>query len=132
MKRKISIQSEHQLQKQCVKWFKLQYPKMKMLLFAVPNGAVLAGNDLQRIKQWNRLKAEGATKGVSDLILLVSSGDYSGLCIEMKTIANHSKQTKEQKEFEMAVIPQGFGYVVPKTFDEFRKVVGDYLEKGEY
>jgi hypothetical protein len=96
------------------------------------NGAVLAGNKLQRIKQWNKLKAEGATKGVADLILLVSSGDYRGLCIEMKTTAKHSKQSEEQKAFEEAVIAQGYGYAIPKTFEEFRSVIMNYLEKGEY
>jgi len=124
--------SEHQLQKQCVKWFYLAYPKLSNLFFAVPNGAVLAGDRTQRIKQWNRLKSEGATKGVSDLILLVSSGDLSGLCIEMKTTSKSSKQSKEQKQFETAVIAQGFGYVMPRTFDEFRTVVKSYLETGIY
>lgn len=125
-------QSEHQLQVSCVKWFRYAYPKLSMLLFAVPNGAMLNGTKLQRIKQWNKLKAEGATKGVSDLILLVGSGDFHGLCIEMKTTANHSKQSKEQKLFEKAVISQGFGYVVPRTFTEFKEVVTNYLEHGIY
>lgn len=125
-------QSEHDLQVQCVKWFRLQYPKLAINLFAVPNGAVLAGNKMQRIKQWNKLKAEGVTKGVSDLILLVGSGDFNGLCIEMKTTANHSKQTKEQKQFEKMVVEQGFGYVVPRTFTEFKNVVTNYLENGIY
>lgn len=124
--------TEHQLQVQCVQWFYLAYPKLKLLLNSVPNGAVLAGNKMQRIKQWNRLKSEGATKGVSDLILLVSSGDLNGLCIEMKTTKKHSKQSKEQKQFETAVIGQGFGYVMPRTFDEFRNVIQSYLENGTY
>ena len=125
-------QSEHQLQVQCVKWFRLKYPKLKMLLFSVPNGAMLYGNRMQRVKQWNYLKSEGATKGVSDLVLLVSSGEFSGLCIEMKTNAKHSKQSKEQKQFEAAVINQGFAYVVPRSFDEFRTVVTGYLETGTF
>jgi hypothetical protein len=125
-------QSEHQLQVQCVKWFRLKYPKLKMLLFSVPNGAMLYGNRMQRVKQWNYLKSEGATKGVSDLVLLVSSGEFSGLCIEMKTNAKHSKQSKEQKQFEAAVINQGFAYVVPRSFDEFRQVVTGYLETGTF
>lgn len=103
-----------------------------MLLFSVPNGAVLAGNKMQRIRQWNKLKSEGVTKGVSDLILLVSSGELSGLCIEMKTTAKHSKQSKEQKQFEEQVINQGFGYAMPRTFDEFRNVIENYLENGVY
>lgn len=126
------IKSEHSLQVTCVKWFRLKYPKLKLLLFSIPNGAVLAGNKMQRIRQWNKLKAEGVTKGVSDLILLVSSGELSGLCIEMKTTAKHSKQSKEQKQFEEQVINQGFGYAMPRTFDEFRDVIDNYLENGVY
>ena len=125
-------QSEHQLQVQCVKWFRLRYRKLSMLLFAVPNGVMLAGNKMQRIRQWNYLKSEGATKGVSDLILLVASGEFSGMCIEMKTTAKHSKQTKEQKEFEEQVISQGFAYVVPKTFEEFKNVIESYFENGTF
>lgn len=125
-------QSEHDLQVQCVKWFSWQYPQYYYSFWSNLNGAVLAGTKLQRIKQWNRLKAAGAKKGVSDLILLVKSGDYNGLCIELKTTANHSKQTKEQKLFEKAMIEQGYGYAVPRTFTEFKEVVTNYLEHGFY
>ena len=124
--------NESQLQKSCVKWFRYRFPKLKFLLFAVPNGAMLAGTQLQRVKQWNKLKAEGATKGVSDLILLVPRGNFHGLCIEMKTTKKHSKQSPEQKDFERAVIAQNYAYVVPRTFDEFSKVVESYLKTGEY
>ena len=30
--------NESQLQKSCVMWFRLQYPRLRYLLFAVPNG----------------------------------------------------------------------------------------------
>lgn len=30
--------SEDQLQRQCVKWFRMQYPKLEKRLFAIPNG----------------------------------------------------------------------------------------------
>ncbi len=46
------------------------------------------------------------TATLSDLILLVSSGEFSGLCIEMKTTAKYSKQSPQQKEFEKDVINQ--------------------------
>jgi hypothetical protein len=127
-----TTQSEHQLQKQCVAWFRLQYPKLANDLFTVPNGASLNGTKLQRAKQWKRLQAEGAVKGVSDLLLLIPSGEFHALCIEIKTTAKHSKQSEYQKAFEERVLSRGYGYVIPRTFDEFRKVVTNYLEKGEY
>lgn len=122
---------EHELQKACVTWFRYQYPKLSKLLFAVPNGAALRGALVQRAKQWKRLEAEGAVPGVSDLILLVPSGEFHGLCIEMKTKSKKSKQTDNQLVFEEKVIEQGYGYVVPTSVDEFIKIVTDYLEKGE-
>ena len=69
---------EHRIQSACVRWFRLKYPKLKNVLFAVPNGGrrdAITGA---------RLKEEGATSGVSDLILLKSNRFYGGLCIEMK------------------------------------------------
>ena len=44
------------------------------MLFAIPNGAKLAGTYLQRAKAWKRLEAEGAVKGAADLLLSVPSG----------------------------------------------------------
>lgn len=70
---------EHRIQSACVRWFRLKYPKLKNVLFAVPNGGrrdAITGA---------RLKEEGATSGVSDLILLKSNRFYGGLCIEMKS-----------------------------------------------
>ena len=93
---------------------------------------MLYGNHLQRVKQWNYLKSEGAVKGVSDLILLVARGEFNGLCIEMKTNKKSSKQSKEQKQFEAAVIEQGYAYVVPRSFDEFCSVVNGYLTNGNF
>lgn len=125
-------QSEHQLQVLCVKWFRLQYREIAEDLISVPNGASLHGTKLQRAKQWKRLEAEGAVKGVADLLLLIPSGELHGLAIEMKTTASHSKQSEYQKAFEERMLSKNYGYAMPRTFDEFRKVVNDYLEKGEY
>lgn len=36
--RKATRHEESHLQRQCVAWFRLQYPKLARLLFAVPNG----------------------------------------------------------------------------------------------
>lgn len=124
--------SESALQKQCVRWFKLQYPKFKMLLVAIPNGAMLFGNKPQRIRQWKKLEAEGAVKGASDLFLFIPSGDLCGLAIEMKTKAKHSKQQPKQKDFEDALLEAGYGYAMPRTFEEFQRVIKQYLKDGTY
>lgn len=119
--RKATRHEESHLQRQCVAWFRLQYPKLARLLFAVPNGGgrskVEAGI----------MKAEGVTAGVSDLILLVPRGGHGALCIEMKTDSRSSRQSEAQKEWQKDVESQGYMYVVVRTLDEFMKVVRDYL-----
>lgn len=67
---------ESQIQKDCVTWFRLQYPKIGRLLFAVPNGGA------RNAKEAAIMKGEGVTAGVADLILLYPSGGFHSLCIE--------------------------------------------------
>ena len=123
---------ESHLQAQCVAWFRAKYPDRARLLFAIPNGARLYGNATQRAIQWLKLEREGAVKGAADLLLAIPSGDYGGLFIEMKTTAKHSKQSKDQAQFEKDAVAHGFGYAMPRTIDDFMGVVINYLEKGEY
>jgi len=120
--------NESKLQAACVRWFNIAYPRYKLLLFAVPNGAYLSGDKLQRIKQWNRLKSEGAVAGVSDLILLIPNEQFNGLCIEMKTTAKHSKQSSAQKKFEEAVIAQGYQYKIIRNINSFKNLIENYLK----
>jgi len=118
-------QREAILQKNCVRWFRFQFPKYKMLLVSSVNGAMLQGTPEQRAKSWKRLESEGAVPGVSDLFLFVARGGYHGLCIEMKVEGN--TQSPKQKEFEALVTEQNYKYVVCKTFDEFEKTILDYV-----
>lgn len=118
-------QREAILQKNCVRWFRFQFPKLKMLLVSSVNGAMLQGTPEQRAKSWKRLESEGAVPGVSDLFLFVARGGYHGLCIEMKIEGND--QSPKQKDFEALVIEQNYKYVVCKSFDEFEKTILDYV-----
>jgi hypothetical protein len=118
-------QREAILQKNCVKWFRLQFPKFKMLLVSSVNGAMLQGTPEQRAKQWKRLESEGAVPGVSDLFLFVARSGFNGLCVEMKIEGN--TQSPKQWEFGTLVIEQNYKYVVCKTFDEFVKIILEYL-----
>ena len=122
---RMNKQREAILQKNCVRWFRFQFPKLKMLLVSSVNGAMLQGTPEQRAKSWKRLESEGAVPGVSDLFLFVARGGYHGLCIEMKVEGN--TQSPKQKEFEALVTEQNYKYVVCKTFDEFEKTILDYV-----
>lgn len=110
---------ESVLQQNCVKWFRLQYPKLALLLFAVPNGGA------RRRVEAAIMKAEGTTAGVSDLILLFPSRYYHGLCIEMKW--EKGKQQPSQKIWQRAVEEAGFKYVIARSFDQFMDEINTYL-----
>lgn len=110
---------EHKLQAACVRWYRLQYPKLKHNLFSVPNGgkrdAVTAA----------KMKEEGALAGVADLILLKSNRFYGALLIEMKT--KTGRQSDSQKEWEQNIINDGYKYVVVRSLEEFQREVRQYL-----
>ena len=120
-----AAKSEEQIQCECVDWFRKNYPTKSMLLFSSLNGLKLAGG----AKQGARLKRAGMTPGVADLFLSIPSGDLCGLYIEMKT--PKGRQQPNQKEFEQAVIDHGYGYVMPRSLEEFKRLVKTYLEAGE-
>ena len=124
-------EEEHNIQAACVRWFNLQWPQYRGLLFAVPNGG-------QRGKaQAGKLKAEGVVAGVSDLILLVPgfviselkdgylAKECHALCIEMKTAKG--RQSPEQKAWQLKVEKYGYKYAVCRSLDEFMAVVNGYL-----
>ena len=121
MKSKPPIQSEHDIQKSCVAWFRWQYPKLAGLLFAIPNGG-------QRSKATaGKLKAEGVVAGVADMFLSVPASGFHGCYIEMKINAPGSKQTPAQKEFEVSVLAQGYFYYVCRDLEGFMRLIQTYL-----
>lgn len=111
---------ESELQRSCVKWFRYSYPQFKTLLFAVPNGG------FRNVREASIMKAEGVVSGVSDLILMLSRQGHHALCIEMKT--EKGRQSDNQKEFEDAVVEQGYKYIVCRSFDEFMKEIDNYIK----
>lgn len=112
---------EKQLQSRCVKWFDENYPQYKRLYFMVNN------DGWKGIGKAMADKAQGTKSGVSDTILLVPTGNYSGLCVEFKV--GYNKQSEAQKEFEKAVTDQGYKYVIPRTFNEFKTEIKTYLNE---
>lgn len=122
--------SEHELQSRCVTWFRQSYRHLTDHLFAIPNGATLGGDRIERGKRGNRLKREGMLPGVADLFLAVPSGELCGLWIEMKTV--RGQQTAVQKQFEMNMTRAGYGYAIARNRKEFARIVGTYLDTGRY
>lgn len=110
---------ESNLQTSCVRWFRYQFPQYARLLFAVPNGGARSQ------VTGAILKAEGVVAGVADLLLLVPSGRFHGLCIEMKT--RTGRQSQSQKDWERDVRGQGYEYTVCRSLDDFMERVCQYL-----
>lgn len=117
---------ESQLQAECVRWFRLAYPKLMGRLFAIPNGGY-------RHKITAAiLKREGAMAGVSDLFLAIPTYSkleprltiYHGMFIEMKD--EDGELSQYQKEF-IAIMREDYMCVVCNSFDSFKKEIEDYL-----
>ena len=117
--RKPPSDEEHQRQVACVNWFRLQYPKLRNILFAIPNGgrrdAVIGA----------KLKEEGVVAGVADLILLKRNRQYGALCVEMKN--KSGSQSETQKKWQKEAEATGNKYVVCRSLDDFMKEVTEYL-----
>jgi hypothetical protein len=116
-KRKKPSHPESDLQKACVKWFKLQYPQR--VIFAIPNG----GNR-SRIEA-AIMQGEGVMSGVSDLFIPEPMQNFHGLWIEMKIKPN--KLTDEQLKFTLRMVERDYKTAVCYSLDEFMKVVNDYF-----
>lgn len=117
--RKKPNDEEHRIQSACVKWFRLQYPKMRKILFSVPNGG------RRDIATGTKLKEEGSVSGVSDLIFLKRNRFYSSLCIEMKT--PDGIQSLEQKEWQREAEAAGNKYAICRSVDDFIIEVTNYF-----
>lgn len=110
---------ESHIQQACVRWFRYQFPDVRNMLFAVPNGGRRS-----RIEA-AIMQGEGVTAGVSDLILLVPRGGYGALCIEMKD--EKGKLSEKQKQWLADSEKAGNKCAVCRCLDEFMKVVNEYL-----
>lgn len=117
--RKRPANKESKLQKACVHWFRYQYSRYAMLLFAIPNGG--SRNPMEAA----RLKAEGVTSGVSDLFLSVPRNGYHGLYIEMKFGKN--TMSENQNKFRKAVTEQGYDFALCYDFAQFQGAVENYF-----
>ena len=70
------MKTEHEEQRELVKWFRQTYPKT--LIFAIPNGGA------RDARVGAMLKREGVKRGVSDLFLPYAARGYHGYYLEMK------------------------------------------------
>lgn len=114
--------TEHHLQVQCVRWFRLRFPKA--LIYAIPNGVFTTKTSA------GKLVSEGVRHGMPDLHIPIAMNGYNSLYIEMKN-GKVGRLSEHQKE--MIALLESFGnkVVVCRTFDEFVEEVNSYLD-GNY
>lgn len=113
------IEEEHNIQANCVKWFRLQYRNYASLLFAIPNGGFRGKATA------GKLKAEGVVAGVADLCLAIPRGGYGALYIEMKQRGGYQRPV--QKEWQEICERAGNKYVVCRTIEEFMREINSYM-----
>lgn len=111
--------SESQIQHACLEWFRMQYPGLALLMFAVPNGGK------RDARTGAQMRYEGCVRGVADLILLVPKKGYASLCIEMKT--PKGVQSEHQRTWQRAAEKYHSRYVVCRSLEEFMNEVNAYL-----
>ena len=112
---------EDGIQISCVTWFGLQYPKLALLLHHSPNGGKRSASEAGRFKRM------GTRPGFPDLLLLIPSGEFHGLLIELKTEQRGSKQTDNQKAYQEIAVKYGYKYVVCRSFEQFQDIIREYL-----
>ena len=97
------------------------FPELKWGMFAVPNGGK------RDLKEAAKMKAEGVTAGVSDIMLLVAKGGFHGYCIEMKAPGKLKGESQEQKDFGAAARERGYKYDVFDNWIDAWSAIVDYL-----
>lgn len=130
------IPTERQEQAVLIDWWK-HYAKTKgldeRLLFAIPNGAVLAGDAKRRGIQMTNLKATGLRAGIPDLFLakpayeIARNNHLGGLFIEMKRKGEKVKRDSPQEECLAMLWCAGYQTAVCAGADEAMKAIKEYL-----
>ena len=114
---------ESNIQKACIKWFSLQFPDLRPVMFAVGNGGFR--NKIEAAI----MKGEGVTAGVADVLFLYPNKHYHGLCIEFKTPTG--RQTDSQKAFARNVEKHGYKYIIARSLQEFISELKSYIFTDE-
>lgn len=116
------VASEHQEQAAFITWFRAQFPGV--LIFAIPNGAHLAGDAVRRAIKMQRMKAEGFVAGIPDLYCPAHQ-----LWVEMKR-AKGGRLSPDQEAMHEYLRQLGDIVIVAKGWDDAREQVRAELGEG--
>jgi hypothetical protein len=115
--------SEESFQIQCAAWLKkeLVLRGEPQLFYHVPN------EGKHKVQYRSKQKLMGVLSGVSDVVLPMKSGEYSGVYCELKT--GKGSPSPDQKTFLDNVAKEGYLCVVINTFEKFKEVFSYYLDQ---
>lgn len=109
---------ESDIQKACVKWFRLQYPGL--VLCSIPNEGKTSP------QMGAIMKSMGLLAGMPDLILFAAEGGFNGLLIEMKS--PEGRLTESQTAIHTKLKRKGYHVEVCRSFEQFKSIIENYLE----
>lgn len=111
--------SESLEQQAFITWFEYHFPKLKHLLFHIPNGGY------RNKFEASRLKKEGVRAGIPDLFFALPVSAYHGLFIEMKS--STGRLTKPQAFYFKELKNNGYIVECCHGWDKASKVIADYM-----
>lgn len=125
-----------------LEWARYAFPSFGLggrCLFAIPNGAHLAGDERTRARQMGRLKRLGLVAGAADLFLARASGRYHGLFIEMKKPESSFRSeaeigravSEDQRRFADEVRGEGYAWIACYGAGDAIAAIKAYLRRGE-
>lgn len=111
---------ESVIQKAFFQWLKLQYPLVRRVTFAIPNGAK------RTPAEGANQRALGLTAGIPDIFMSIAAQEYHGLYIEMKS--KDGALTYNQIDAIESLKKEGYKCVVCHSVTEAIDLVKDYLK----
>lgn len=106
----VTAVTEDQLQAKCYQWAYNKYPKIRGLLFSVPNGGT------RNIREAMKLKATGLTPGIPDIVLAIGPVGF-----EFKTDVGvlSPAQIRVHAQWKAANIPVH----IIRSFDQWQELI---------
>ncbi len=119
--------SEHDQQVAVVQWFRLAYPRTRII--SIPSGQWIAGDGKRKFALIAKYKKEGWTSGVSDLLICAFRSSYGGLWLEMKDIGKtKSSVSKDQQIWMNDMRFVGYAAEWAAGFEAAQKIIKTYME----
>jgi len=110
-------QAEDGLQQKCYVHFWNTYPRLRGLLFHVPNGGKRNAREGWKFNQI------GLVAGVADLLLIYDTKIY---CFELKT--KTGSQSVKQEKWQNSVEAQGVNYFIIRTLEDFKILLRNIIK----